>query len=732
MYKKILLDKLTSNKLTLDDFDLQNTFTNYIISQMKKHHMTIGKGVVGKVYYIDNTYVVKRIMPCKFDKKNELYKYCQDIKNLDNRLIQLIPSGNGKYRYILPNLLSEVMIGTILGNFDHGFSTTHASMILEEHDDLSIYIVINKLNPMLTLTNKNIYYVLFQVAHSIMNAQQKYKFTHYDLHIDNLLWDTWPAGIDILHYEYDNKKFSINKWDCPFIIKISDFASSRLETKNIIVAPSNDTYPVISYGEFNPNYDFICLMGSILIYTKFRHKFTKLLSDKVLYKALLQLVLWFFNDDYIIGNKNLDDVRDRIADKYYKNVNKDKNKDNNKDKNKDKENKYSYRPKTDDNYIPYVNTKSMIDVVYYLSKFIHNTNKNIGNIINTNNLSPYRRNTDIILYHPTLKIIQTPTKNDSVVKHASMVVDDNIVVSKYHVLYNKLPNKRNLTLETKQKKQCPVQDQYITTIYVNHNHKQKFMFDCCKLDGVNYLLNNHAVGFVMNGGFYAYKDDFLPIGPYRDKYNAIHSYDIPKAYKDVYGYIILKNNKLFIEKTYNGIDEVCTAAPILIYNGVVVFHGDDAKYNCGDKKKNKDLYISQTEDKIKLKGHYNFSNHNGGCDKNIVIDPVEYARCDKIKPGNLQHANNPNPRAAFCILSNGDYVFVCFEGRDKEGVGIDLESMADALLSTYPNIKHAIANDGGASAALIFRTKEEQDKIYVSNPGRFKYYPVGNIIGLFN
>lgn len=716
MYKELLLNKLLNKNLTLDDFDLRNNFTNYIVRQMRKHQLTIGKGVVGKVYYIDDTYVVKQVTPCKFSKDNPLYKYCQDIKELDDRLIQLIPSGNNQHRYILPNLLSEIVIGAILGEFDIGFSKTHASMILEEHDDLSIYIVMNKLNPMPQITKTNIYYVLFQVAHSIMNAQQKYRFTHFDLHVDNLLYDKWPEDKKNIHYQFEGNDVYIDKYDCPFIVKITDFASSRLETKNMIIAPSNDTYPINTYGEFNPSYDFACLMGSILIYNKFRSKFSSLLSDKKLYKQLLKLLLWFFEDDYVINNnENLNKVRDMIGDKYYK-------------RSKDKKS-FSYRPKTDASYVPYLNTKSMIDVINYLSSFIKNT-KSDKNII-VKDLSPYRRNTNIVLYNASLKIPTKPKKNNSIFAYDSMVVDDYITVTKYHILYNKVPNKNNLTIESRQIDHCPVQEHYITTMYVNKNHTQQFMFDCCKLDAVNYMINNHKVGFVMNGGFYAYKDDFLPIGPYKDKYNFINEYKIPEEFKDVYGYIVLKNNKLSIKKTYNGKDQVLTTAPILIYNGKVVFHSDEERYNCGDKKKNKDIYVSESDTKIKLKGHYKYDSLGDVCVKSIVIDPVEYQRCDKITPGNLQHANNPNPRAALCLLRNGDYVFVCFEGRENKGDGIDLESMANALLTTYPTIKNAINMDGGVSSNLTWRTKNEQNTVYISNPARYKYYPAGNIIGLF-
>ena len=501
MYKKLLLDKLTKNKLTVDDFDVRDDFTNYIVTQMKNTPITIGKGGVGKVYFIDNTYVVKKSMPCIADTKSKLYQYCQDIKHLKNNLVQVIPGGNGKQNYILPNLLSEIMVGTILD--DIHFSNTITSMILEKDDDLDVYIVMHKYNPINTFnfTLKNIYYMLFQVAFTLLNAQKTYKLTHYDLHIDNLLWTTWPEGVNSITYG----KITIEKKDCPFIIKISDFALARLETDDIIITPSQTTLDnVNTYGEFNPSYDFMCLLGSMLIDYKFSDEVKKKLSNNTT-KELYLFLAWYLNDT-LDPSSSFYNMHEYLGEKHFFYL---------------KNNGYTFRPKSKGNYLPYINTKSIYDVVSYLQTKIQYNNER-GDLY-IENLSPYRTNTNIILYDPPLPLHEKPTTQKSIVKSSSMVVDKYITVSKYHVLYNKIPNKKNLTLEKKQINNCPIQEHYITTMHVSKNHTQQFMYDCCKIDAVNYLINNQKVGFVMNGGFYAVKGDFLPIGPYKDQYNFIHS-----------------------------------------------------------------------------------------------------------------------------------------------------------------------------------------------------------------
>lgn len=710
MYKNLLLDKLTNNKLTLDDFDIRDDFTNYIIKQMNESLHTIGKGGVGKVYFIDNTFVVKKSAPCIAEEKSKLYQYCTDIRKLKKNFVKTIPGGNNKTNYILPNLLSEILVGTMLGENIH-FSNTITSMIVEEDDKPDVYIVMNQYNTIsdMNLTETHIFYLLYQVAYTLMNAQKQYYLTHYDLHIDNLLSSAWPDNINSITYG----KITINREDCPFIIKISDFALTRLETDKVIITPEQTTlHKINTFGEFNPSYDFMCLLGSMLIDYKLSASVKQHITLDVK-KELYALLVWYLNDD-IDMTLPLQDIHNHICDTYFfylKNIG------------------FTFRPKTKGNYLPYLNTKSMFEVVEYLQKKITYT-KTPGDLY-IDDLSPYWTNTKILLYNPSLPLNAKPLKNQSIVKYASMVVDDFITVSKYHLLYNKLPNKNNLTLEKKQIKHCPIQEHYITTMYVKKNHTQQFMYDCCKIDAVKYLINNHKVGFIMNGGFFTCKNDFLPIGPYKDQYKYIDKNPIPEHYKDVYGYIVLKNNRLTIVKTYDGIDQVCTSGPILIYDGKIIFTSDNIKYSCGDKVKNADLFISQTSTSIKLKGHYEYENKNGKCNMKIIKNPQTYQRCDTITPGELQHANNPNPRGALCILNNNDYVFVCFEGRADKGDGVDLESMGEALLASYPNIKHAINLDGGVSANLVFRTREKQSIVYISNPARYKYYPAGNIIGLF-
>jgi hypothetical protein len=705
MFKDVLYKKLSTRTLHFDDFDQQDAFTNNIITKLIDINV-IGQGAVGKVYLIDN-YVVKETKPCQ-NKKKALYQYCEDLMKLDNEdNMKVIPGGNGKYRYIMPNLLSEITVGAVIDSI--GITKTLSSMILYDkaNEDLAVYTVMEKLNPLVIKTKNHLYYMLFQVAHTLLNTQQDYKFTHYDLHTENLL--SAPNINNITYSLGRNNKITIDKKDCPFIIKLADFGLARFETDKVIVGPSVDAYPMSSYGEFNPSYDFACLLGAILVDNKYRAQFEPLMGDKAFYREMLELLLWYNNDPFIIpGNASLITMRNILGKQYYKTIGQGQN-------------VFSFRPIQSGTFIPYVNTKSLYDVVYYLSKKIKNSS-NTGILVP--DLSPYRRNVRIELFNPPLKIKDKPLPNRSLHMEKSMTLSSSIKVIKYHLLFNKPPNPKNFTIEPKQIAKCPIQNHYFTIIHVKADHTWQFKLDCCKLDAINYMVNSTRRGFVINGGFYNVKKDYLPIGPYKDATNSVNEYPINNQYKDVYGYIILKNNKLLITQTYDKNAQLCSSGPMLIFNGQIVYHAEENRFFCADEKHNADVMIKQDDDRITLKEYYTYDD----CKQKLIRDEKEYKRCDKINPGELQHGNNPNPRSALCILGNGDYVFVCFEGRSNKGVGIDLESLSRTLLLTYPNIVSAINLDGGRSSVLAWRTN---NTVYCSNPDRFYYYPHGNIIGLF-
>ena len=737
-----IIKKLDRGELTLKDFSKKTDIS-------LENAELIGSGAVGKVYLLGDKLVVKEVLPCNAPIESALYRYCENVLDLPEK-IPFIPGGNGKIRYSLPNLLSEITVGMVLGRMKESVNFTR-TLNSEIKDRRQIYIlmdaekqVVNNLvlSPELKINQNNpktFIYMLFQISHAIMTAQEKHKMTHYDLHIENILWNDWSDDKSkdkrYISYPLPNRseRVVIPKSYCPFILKISDFALSRLETKNALVTPLIENFPEKTYGEFNPSYDIMSLIGTILIDNKYRVAFDELFNNLDIYKFMLIFSLWVLNDKEIKLNRNanrfeLDRIRDQIGNKYYTSIG-------------TIENKFNFRPKKEGDFVKYGNAKSMIEVVNFLGRVLEAKNYAIfsdaksDKVLYLERLAKYKKYDSVNLFIPEIKLRKTPDIEKTLGNYVEMRIDEYMMARSYHVLTNLPPKEYNFTVDQKQLDNCPIQEHYMAVIFVDKNfyEKYKFSFDCCKLDPGNYMMRNNKVGFSMNGGFFAVKDDFLPIGKYKDNYNTIDKYPIPEKYKSVYRYIVLENNRLKIKKRWNKKDNVFSTGPVLIENGKIVFDPEDVKFSCTDEKNSWGNVISVSEDTITTSGHYKYSTieDNGfSCVKEFVPEVKEYPRCDRIQPGELSHADNPNPRSCLAILKNGDYMFVTVEGRGNRGVGFDLYTLSKSLLKSFPNIETLVNLDGGRSSVMAWRTEKEKDKIYISNPDRLYAYPVGNILSL--
>jgi hypothetical protein len=110
----------------------------------------------------------------------------------------------------------------------------------------------------------DLYMVLFQVAHALSVAQETYKFTHYDLHGDNLFWEQSRYA----HYIYPLASGQqLNVSDRGYRIKIADYGFSRMETNQVVLNARLDDYPMKSRGLYNPTYDMAGLVRFMLLPT---------------------------------------------------------------------------------------------------------------------------------------------------------------------------------------------------------------------------------------------------------------------------------------------------------------------------------------------------------------------------------------------------------------------------------------------------------------------------------
>lgn len=754
MQAKKIVKAIRELKLNINDFQEQSDFVKNILNQLVPINI-IGEGAVGKIYLIDDgKYVVKSISPCLAPENSPLRKYCNDLLNLKiNPNLMLIPGGNSenkvKNRYIIPNLLSEIAIGSIFNEFDKeclSFTKILGSFILtDEKSNISIYILMEAhtpivttifnnrtLDPRLNLTQNqplSYLYLLFQISHALCSAQEKYMFTHYDLHIENILYT--KNIYDYISYPLPNNdkvsRIMIPNNLCPFIIKITDYGLSRSEIDKVIVTPTIDTYPENTFGEFSPSYDIISFLGTTIFDIKTSPLFSDVFSNKILARIVVDFMIWIFNEDISITEFTLPiflNIRDYFGKKYfsrYANSN------------------FNFRPKKfEASFVAHNNIKSMVQIVNYLADLLmkynavvpHDKNKNV--LILSRISNKYREYDSIIAYTSSPFVLDVPMlQKETEFDYSEMNIDKNINVKSYRLFYNSPPNNFNFTIDKKQIENCPLQEHFITVVFVSNDIKDyKFSLDCCKIDAANYLRDSNKTGFVINGGFFNISKDYLPIGEYRDKNNEINNYPIPEKYRDVYRYIVIENNKIKIVKDFpkDKRYQAFASGPILIENGQNVFKPYEERFACVEEKilTYPIEIINQTEKDITISGYYEYQN---ACSKTYIPKQLRLPKCDKISPGELSHADNPNPRSALAILKDGSYIFITVEGRGNRGVGMDLLTLSDSLLKTFPNIETAINLDGGRSSNIAWRTIND-NRIFISNPDHMYTYPNGNILSL--
>ena len=193
---------------------------------------------------------------------------------------------------------------------------------------------------------------------------------------------------------------------------------------------------------------------------------------------------------------------------------------------------------------------------------------------------------------------------------------------------------------------------------------------------------------------------FKPIGPViKDKKLVKLTNSVPPLYKEVYGYVCVKNNESELSvRNENGLktgncDDILSSGPILVLGGKLAF-------NVNLYKKNK--YLASAQDTTKETHGYDASGSF------------------RYLAGHLGHAFNTNPRTAIGTDSNKNIYLVTVEGRGSRGAGVDLVRMGEIMkgLGCY----NAINLDGGGTSDLLYKLPNSQCFID-TNPTHKYVYP---------
>ena len=138
-------------------------------------------------------------------------------------------------------------------------------ILLDENKNPSIYFLMHRyiplssngvLNPI--ITPLGVLYLLFQASTALLAAQETFLFTHYDLHVDNVLLDNWLSQTRFISYPVSNGNLIINRKLCPFIVKITDFGLSRLQVQDVLITPTVTKFPEATFGELSINKFSVC------------------------------------------------------------------------------------------------------------------------------------------------------------------------------------------------------------------------------------------------------------------------------------------------------------------------------------------------------------------------------------------------------------------------------------------------------------------------------------------
>ena len=320
--KKILK---SFDNLTAKDFEMNSDFEKVL---RKVNTNIVGQGDFGRIYMIDSLstrgnkqdLALKVSDSChiRIDKLKQLF--CTNIKNV--LPIKKIPFSRSEYGgpeeisylYLLPNELSESIIGIILTSLIHRNLTLHFNEIKGVYLDTvnnKVFTIMDQMYNVVDIerelgrslsTDIDSVNILFQLVQGLGVAQDSFKFTHYDLHSDNVLFTPSQKNLSYIKYPIPQKNGSVKYiWvkNFGYFARIADYGLSRLQYKKTIVSPKIDYFPVKSYGKFNQFYDILSFIGSIMIFGNYDlenfQNLAKIMTNSLKIETLASLLAFMYD-----------------------------------------------------------------------------------------------------------------------------------------------------------------------------------------------------------------------------------------------------------------------------------------------------------------------------------------------------------------------------------------------------------------------------------------------------
>lgn len=741
------LSKLTNDKFNNIDFVnyldqiLKDKTSGILNPDLKRIGEPSGTGEAFLIENVDNgeEYVLKILKICtneaiqkinenKRDTSIPNFHFCEMAMNGD--IIYKIPyTISNKYLLIVPNYLTEPIIGIIVQNYTEkytdGFMKIYAYNYRPENVNKEMYILSEKLDSIDNyITNyASMFHFLFSTVFSLNIAQKLLKYVHYDLHSGNIMA---RKNTDIKVYEVGDGTYYYTNFD--FVPVIIDYGLNRLETDNIILNPkyrnTDIPYHHLDHYAYNPYYDIFTLL--LTTHNKLELGYNKLDSQtrdhcKELLKNLFGL---FINDDKIdsinlyLKTKLINEWRPNGT-KLYQLLT-------------DNDNLLTNAPKF---------LEKMCNYMKELIKKIENYEYVVNNITLESCLKKYGiafsrtlikniKIKDINIYIQPNMLNEDIFYNYKYIEHDKSQEDDKLLSEFDNIKINSIRGgfPHDFRLEFKEFNRTrgkpiefDIKNHYITTCYINQNEKNgyKFRFDCCRVDLLNYFQNNKIYGGVaINATFFNWYTDYKPLGIFKTK-DLYTNEQLPIDFINDYGIIAINSLGNLVQDDYinfNKYEEVCAGGPVLIRNGNIVFDENKIidKKNINEYGKFK--YQCTYPDK-KIDNSFKIENEK--------IIPMPGVRECPNTSGEFYHSGNQNPRTAIAFLPNNIVAFIIVEGRNSRGGGFDLDQLTKYCFNL--GAINAINLDGGASSLMVWKNPNV-NYISSSNPLATDHYPVGNII----
>lgn len=701
-------------KITTKTFTDKKALTE--IETLLKSSSSIGtNNGAGRVYKTKNGIIIKVVKYCsKKTEETDLINHLCKLADEGDVIYHIPDTNTGKECIYAPNYLTENLIGILLSEkmerYSKCFMKVYGFQYDRESSDKITYTLSEELYPKKERVSsvEDVIFLNLQIMRALDVSQKIGRFTHYDLHQDNVMIRKYKEP-QINEIKLDNGEYLYTYFDYdPVII---DYGLSRFETEKTVLSPKgkmgNNTFHIHENYYFNPYYDLFTFLytQNALATDSFNQSIKEVIAE----------IYYMFID--VPKNAKSKELFSFKFTEYLKNGTK-------------------WRPKaerltTEVPEIKWHRVRSASElfndcVNKFLARYRNSFNESdASNAFDALIKNKFLISSTKLAFNQKVTSLEYPTKTfkynlyrtmDERKKYSLQI--DNIIQIKSTNEFPDYIDKKihsyhyELTDNMKKAKSFsyPIDDAWLHASFIDQEkgvkNRYKFHFDCCRLDMRSYLQSETIkTGITINASFFKLKEDYSPIGYFRT-HNYESNNKIPEKYQKYYGL-------LYTDK--NGLLNIC--ADSSEFSKIIKNESNKNILSCGPiiVKGGAKIMTQSMLSKYKELQCMKINDEDQGINDTI--------NCKDILPGELSHSANPNPRSVIFLTKSNTVGIFYVEGRDEKGPGMDLSQLADLCIK-YGAVT-AMNLDGGRSSQLMWK---DEGVIYQTNTVNMSAYPVGTII----